>query len=161
MKFNIMVDKFENYLKNVDSENKTIALTSSSYRNIEHKLHDNEINNRLATYGDALLKLALCDILFDEKVENITEEKQKYESDEVLVKVIAKHYNLLDYMRYDYNDKKIPENYEYSRAGNSSPHKYIATVVEALLAAFYFDNDEDIKLVINIVKEWKNRIGNN
>ena len=38
---------------------------------IEHSLNDNAINNNLATYGDALLKLALCDILFDEKVENI------------------------------------------------------------------------------------------
>ena len=78
-----MADKFENYLKNEKSEYKTIALTSNSYRNIEHSLNDNAINNNLATYGDALLKLALCDILFNEKVENITVEKEKYESDEV------------------------------------------------------------------------------
>ena len=156
-----MADKFENYLKNEKSEYKTIALTSNSYRNIEHSLNDNAINNNLATYGDALLKLALCDILFDEEVENITVEKEKYKSDEVLVEVVAKHYNLLEYIRYDNEDKKIPENYNYIRAKNGSSHKYIATAVEALLAAFYFDNNKDFELVVNVVKEWKNWIGNN
>ena len=152
-----MADKFENYLKNEKSEYKTIALTSNSYRNIEHSLNDNAINNNLATYGDALLKLALCEVLFKEKVKNITESKKNFESDEVLVKVIAKKYDLIKYIKYDSADVKIPQDYEYTGV----KYKYIATAVEALLAAFYIDNQRDFDLVIEIVREWKHVIGNN
>lgn len=147
-----MEDAFENYLKNGSSENRKRALTARSYKNIDHELNDKQTNERLATYGDALLKLALCKILYEEeKVESITEEKKKYEEDKTLVKVVAKNYDLLRYIQYDENDQKIPKNYDYK----NDSHKYIATAVEALLAAFYLDNDEDFASVVTVVREWK------
>ncbi len=152
-----MTKTFENYLKKGRSKLRKIALTSTSYKNIEHDLNDNNVNSNLATYGDALLKLALCEVLFKEKVKNITESKKKFESDEVLVKVIAKKYDLIKYIKYDSADKKIPQDYEYTGV----KYKYIATAVEALLAAFYIDNHRDFDLVIEIVREWKHVIGNN
>ena len=34
-------------------------------------------------------------------------------------------------------------------------HKYIATAVEALIAAIYLDNKEDFNLVVEIANHWK------
>lgn len=153
-------DKFREYLeKNEDTENKKNALTAKSYKKYSQEynkqtLSNKNINERLGTYGDALLRHALCQILFEEKIEEISEEKKKYESDEILVKVVAKKYKLLDHIKYDKNDEKIPRDYEY---GNNS-YKYIATVVEALLAAFYLDNEEEFKLVVEVVRLWEKLI---
>lgn len=155
-----MSNIFENYLNCENAEHKQIALTTSSHKNVEHNLKDQDVNNELATYGDALLKLALCKILFKEKVANITVKKQKYESDKILVTVVAKKYNLLEYMRFDRNDPNIPKDYEYKKPpkGQDVKHKYIATTVEALLAAIYLDNKEDFTLIVDIVREWKQMI---
>ena len=119
-------------------------------------------NTELATYGDALLKCAFCKILFDEGVPNITEGKKNYESDKVLVEVIARHYELLKYIHFDKNDDKIPRDYDYRnpKKGKASPYKYIATAVEALIAAVYLDNKENFGLVIEIAKHWKILIDN-
>ena len=154
-----MSQNFEEYLKteNLQYQYKKIALTASSYKNVDHSLTDKDINRELATYGDALLKLALCKSLFNEKVENITVKKQEYESDEVLVKVVAMHYDLLKKIKFDENDKEIPRDYEYK----DEKHKYIATAVEALLAAYYLDNSEDFALVLEIAREWKRMIDAN
>ena len=150
-----MIDKFEKYLRdNSQPPTRDRALTASSYKNVIHSLTDKDINRELATYGDALLKLALCKILFDERVENITVKKQDYESDEVLVKVVASYYDLLKEIKFDKKDKEIPRDYEYK----DEKHKYIATAVEALLAAYYLDNSEDFSLVLEIVREWKRLI---
>lgn len=173
-------DIFKEYLENGNTENRQIALTASSYKNYSQKhnkqtLSINDTNERLATYGDALLRHALCQILFEEKVSNITQEKEKYEKDEVLVKVVAKEYGLLNCIRFDKDDNKIPQDYNYKRKdkekvkdkdkdknkGNDSPHKYIATAVEALLAAIYLDNNKDFKLVVDVVSGWKKLIDNN
>ena len=161
-----MRDIFWEYLNNAsDQEHPTrqTALTDNSYKNKDHSLDDRDINCRLATYGDALLKLAYCKILFDEGASQITVEKQKYESDKVWVEVLARHYSLLGYVRYDKNDDKIPKDYGYrepSKKGKDSPSKYIATAVEALIAAIYLDNKEDFSLVLEIVKHWKKLIDN-
>lgn len=109
----------------------------------------------MATYGDALLKLALCQILFEENVKNITEEKKNYESDDVLVRVVAEKYSLIQYIRFDRGNKNIPQNYNYEKKGDDSPHKYIATAVEALLAAIYLDHNKDFDFVVDIVRKWK------
>lgn len=161
-----MQDKFDEYLKNEEMPNRLRALTAKSFRNVDHELTGSDVNCELATYGDALLKHALCKILFDAEEENITVEKQRFESDKVLVNVIAKHYGLLDYMRFDRNDGNIPQDYNYptqkeeNQKGNDSPYKYIATAVEALVASFYLDNGEDFGLVIEIAKHWKLLIDN-
>lgn len=155
---------FEDYLKKGRSKNRRKALTANSYKRYEPKLTDEDVNSRLATYGDALLRLALCKILFEEGCEKLTEEKQRYESDKVLVEVVAKKYQLLKYLRYDKNDGKIPQNYVYknsNKKGNDTPHKYIATAVEALLAAIYLDDNEDFNVIVGIVREWKTLIDKN
>jgi dsRNA-specific ribonuclease len=78
-----------------------------------------------------------------------------------LVESIARHYKLLEYIRFDKSDKNIPQNYDYkgpSKHGKDSPHKYIATAVEALIAAIYLDNKEDFSLVVKIAEHWKTLI---
>ena len=136
------------------------ALTAKSYKNIEHSIQETDTNEALAVLGDSLLKYALCEILFDEQCENITVKKQGYESDEVLVKIIARHYNLKEYLRFDNTDTNIPQNYDFEKRenGKESPHKYIATALEALLAAFFLDGQRDITVVFSIVREWKTLI---
>ena len=152
-----MHDIFSDYLIDKSQATRERALTASSFKNIEHSLKDANTNSELATYGDALLKLAFCKILFDEKAKNITLTKQNYESDEVLVKIIARYYNLLEYIKYDKDDKNIPKDYEYSKPTYKS-YKYIATAVEALIAAIYLDNKEDFSLVVKIAEHWKTLI---
>ena len=74
-----------------------------------------------------------------------------------MVKVIAKYYELLEYIRFDKTDENILQNYDYNgpqKKGKDSPSKYIATAVEALIAAFYLDNNEDFSVVVEIAKHW-------
>ena len=158
-----MQDKIYEYLRDESRPTRQKALTASSYKNIDHSLDDADTNNELATYGDALLKLAFCKILFDKGVSNITVEKQKYEPDKVFVEIIARHYELLNYIRFDKNDDNIPKDYDYTnplKKGKDSPSKYIATAVEALIAALYLDNNEDFSVVVEIAKHWIELIDN-
>lgn len=162
-----MTDKFDEYLNDKSQSTRERALTSSSHKKVFQNengspLSNEKTNTELATYGDALLKCAFCKMLFDEGVSNITEGKKNYESDKVLVEVIARHYELLKYIRFDKNDDKIPQDYDYRKPqkGNDSLYKYIATAVEALVASFYLDNGEDFGLVIEIAKHWKRLIDN-
>ena len=157
-----MMDKFGEYVKDEGHLTRQQALTSKSYKNVDHSLQDQNTNCELATYGDALLKLAYCRILFEEDPKNITIKKQTYEADKVLVEVIAKHYNLLEHLLFDEKDCNIPKDYKYRepKKGKDSSSKYIATAVEALLAAFYLDNENNLELVLEIVKHWKALVDN-
>ena len=73
------------------------ALTDTSYKNIDHSLSDDDTNAELATYGDAILKLALCKIYREYKEnglrfsENLSDWKKKYESDKVSRSAYAYH----------------------------------------------------------------------
>ena len=140
------------------------ALTDKSYKNkTTHSQNNDEINFELATYGDAVLKLALCKIYREYKenglrfFENLSDWNKKYESDKVLVRVIAKHYNLLNFLRYDEKGNRKPEeqkpqDYDHKGQNDNDRHKYIATAMEACIAAVYIENGE--KEVIEIVKQW-------
>ena len=147
----LMADKFEEWLK---KHRRKYALTDSSYKKCYQKKYRKEysgpVNSELATYGDAVLKLALCMLLYD-NVDKLTEKKQNYESDEVLVNVIAKHYGILEYLRYDKQSKKDlkVDNYVYE----GDKHKYIATAVESVLGAIFMEN-KDMSEICEIVKEW-------
>ena len=85
------------------------------------------------------------------------------------MRVIAKHYNLLNFLRYDDDDKKKPNDYKYNDEnegsgeekakdeehisdGTKRRYKYIATAMEACIAAVYLENGENE--VIEIVKQW-------
>ena len=157
------MDKIEELLKDQKTDLQKQALTDTSYKNIDHSLNDDDTNFELATYGDAVLKLALCKIYREYKEnglrfsENLSDWKKKYESDEVLVRVIAKHYNLLNFLRYDEKGNRKPEeqkpqDYDHKGKDDKDRHKYLATAMEASIAAVYLENGENE--VIEIVKQW-------
>lgn len=157
------MDKIEELLKDLKTDLQKQALTDTSYKNIDHSLSDNDTNFELATYGDAVLKLALCKIYREYKEnglrfsENLSDWKKKYESDEVLVRVVAKHYNLLNFLRYDEKgngkpEEQKPQDYDHKGQNDNDRHKYIATAMEASIAAVYIENGENE--VIEIVKQW-------
>lgn len=157
------MDKIEELLKDPKTDLQKQALTDTSYKNIDHSLSDDDTNFELATYGDAVLKLALCKIYREYKEnglrfsENLSDWKKKYESDEVLVRVIAKHYNLLNFLRYDEKgngkpEEQKPQDYDHKGQNDNDRHKYIATAMEACIAAVYIENGENE--VIEIVKQW-------
>ena len=161
------MDKIEELLKDPKTDLQKQALTDTSYKNIDHSLSDDDTNFELATYGDAVLKLALCKIYREYKEnglrfsENLSDWKKKYESDEVLVRVIAKHYNLLNFLRYDEKgngkpEEQKPQDYDHKGQNDNDRHKYIATAMEACIAAVYIENGENE--VIDIVKQWIERI---
>lgn len=159
------MDLFEKFIKeHKDSECR--ALTDPSYNSFRERgvRKSNPeyterhtpllVNTDLATYGDAVIKLALCEILLD-KAEKLTEEKSKYESDSFFVSKVARHYCLLEYIKKDPDDEKMPDSYEYERFEdkNKNPHKYIATAVEAVIGAIYKETN-DMGSIISIVKKW-------
>ena len=157
------MDKIEELLKDPKTDLQKQALTDTSYKNIDHSLSDDDTNFELATYGDAVLKLALCKIYREYKEnglrfsENLSDWKKKYESDEVLVQVIAKHYNVLNFLRYDKKgngkpEEQKPQDYDHKGQNDNDRHKYIATAMEACIAAVYIENGENE--VIEIVKKW-------
>lgn len=169
------MDKIEELLKDPKTDLQKKALTDKSYKKPPNN-QDCKINFELATYGDAILKCVLCKIYFEKEDEDnfgfkgkLTEWKKQYESDEVLVRVVAKHYNLLNFLEFDRDDKKKPHDYKYSdenegsgeekakdeehiSAGTKRRYKYIATAMEACIAAVYIENGENE--VIEIVKQW-------
>ena len=163
------MDKIEELLNAKENNRATPlqlrALTDKSYKNkTTHSQNNDEINFELATYGDAILKCALCKIYFERGDEDnfgfkgkLTEWKKQYESDEVLVRVVAKHYNLLDFLKYDKEgngkpEEQKPQDYEHKGQNDNDKHKYIATAMEACIAAVYLENGENE--VIEIVKQW-------
>lgn len=149
------------------------ALTDRSFKNAfqkgkdttkpENVWPDETINADLATYGDAVLKMVLCEILFEKGSSSITEEKKRYESDRVLVSVIGKHYDILNNarFRFDKEDKNKPRDYCYPKtAGQDEPHKYIATAIEACLGALYRQtkNLSEIKNLVEMWMEWTDSV---
>ena len=168
------MDKFEEYLNKKENEyyiklalTDTTAVTlKKSGINKKNKefeaVNSQESNKQLSTLGDSIIKFYLCSYFY-EKGENISEKKKYYETDEFLVSVIAKHYNLLN--KLDYDSTKKPNDYNYIKCGKTSTgknkkshndHKFIATAVEAMIGAIYLINKDDdwYKEISIILKEW-------
>ncbi len=152
------MDKIEELLKDPKTDLQKQALTDKSYKKKPNN-QDCKINFELATYGDAILKCVLCKIYFEREDEDnfgfkgkLTEWKKQYESDEVLVKFIARHYDILNCLNFDRDDTKKPHDYDYQGKNAKRRHKYIATAMEACIAAVYIENGENE--VIEIVKQW-------
>lgn len=152
-------DVFRDFLEKGSGVWRLRALTAKSYRNIDRSLMDEDTNEELATYGDALLKLAYCELLLD-KVDHLSVEKAKYENDRVLVRVIARHYDILRYLRYDAKNKSIPSDYDLLKREDDDNYKYIATAVEALLGAHYKEY-RDYNAVLKMVARFKELIDQN
>lgn len=152
-------DEFRDFLENGEGKWRARALTAKSYRTVDRTLTEEDTNVELATYGDAVLKLALCELLLD-KEGSLSEEKKKYENDRVLVRVIARHYDVLRYLHYDKSNKAIPADYELVKREDDDNYKYIATAVEAILGAHYMEY-RDYEAVLRIVSRFKELIDQN
>jgi len=153
-------DLFEEYIQKRNSSDWiNRALTDRSYKkeyeNHNGKLYEGKTNEELATYGDSIIKLCFSEVLLD-KVDNITIEKQKYESDEFLVDVVAKHYKLLLYIKKDKNNKDLATTYEYCKyqSNNNNRSKYIATAVEAMVGAIYKE-EKSLNRIIELIDGWR------
>lgn len=152
------MDKIEELLKDPKTDLQKQALTDKSYKKTPNN-QDCKINFELATYGDAILKCVLCKIYFEREDEDnfwfkgkLTEWKKQYESDEVLVKFIARHYDILNSLNFDRDDTKKPHDYDYQGKNAKRRYKYLATAMETCIAAVYIENVENE--VIEIVKKW-------
>ena len=147
-------DLFMYWLENKDKSRWVErALTDRSYKNVNHNLKDSETNSDLSTYGDAVLKLCLSEILFD-KAEQLSKKREEYESDKFLVSVVANHYELLNHIKTDENDQNMKRDYLYDgRKKNNNPRKYIATAVEAVIGAIYKETG-NLNKVITIIEGW-------
>lgn len=172
------MDLFEEYLSKKDLEKEPNwikrALRDNSLKNIKTGFTKKEVNKELATYGDALLKFCYACLLLDnyEDKKSLSKAIEKYISDEILVTVIAKKYKIINFIDYDKDDvefnKKIKFGYKYIKAektkgGNkkTSPSKYLATAVEAMIGAIYKEKENfenAIKAITPLVKSWKELI---
>ena len=75
------MDLFEEWIMK-DNELIEYALTDKSYKSVYSKEHHenlpkNKTNFELATYGDAILKMCIMEILYDKRIEKPTEKKKK------------------------------------------------------------------------------------
>lgn len=128
------------------------ALTDRSRNNYLGKYNLSIVPNNveLATYGDAVLKLAFCDVLYG--VDHLTQEKEKYESDKNLVEVIGKRYDIIECLKVDRDDSNMPKDYVWHGGGQEDQsHKRIATCLEALIGAIFMI-DRDIEEIIEIAR---------
>ena len=155
-------DAFEAALRNRDSLSYVKrGLTDDSYKKYTNSNvpgHQGD-NSDLATLGDSLLKFMLTFILMDRE-ERLSKARQRYETDEVLTKVIGKHYCILDFMLYDRKDPNFPKDYGWAPKGSNMedrPHKHIATAVEGVLGGIYMQH-EDLQEIEGIVRHWKDLI---
>lgn len=156
------MDLFEEYLKKKKtSEFVKRALTAESYKKKHQSLENKDVAPDLATLGDAIIKLCYTKYFLD-KVEQLSKEVEKYVTDERFVTVIARHYDLLKYINYDDNDNKIKQDYDYKIPGKTSsgknkktsPHKYIATAVEAMIGAIYLET-KALDKISELLLKWK------
>ena len=168
-----MEDKFEKYLNEKENKYIKLALTDTTAVTLNKNginkknekfedVNSQESNKQLSTLGDSIIKFYLCSYFYG-KAENISEKKKYYETDEFLVSVIAKHYNLLN--KLDYDSTKKPNDYNYIKCGKTSTgknkkshndHKFIATAVEAMIGAIYLINKNGnwFDEISTILKEW-------
>ena len=151
------MDIFETYIKQHKRDETCRALTCKSYKQVyqnnhREQLDDKRTNTELATYGDALIKFVLCELLLD-KEPQLSEKKKEFEEDKFFIEVVAKHYNLLDYMNFDRDDANITK--EYVWHDNNDSTKYIATTVEAVVGALYQEN-HDFDSICKLIENWKN-----
>jgi len=161
---NNLKDLFEEWLlKREECDTINVALTDKSYKNKylrENKeKYEKEINKDLSTYGDAIIKICYIELLYG-NTDKLSVKKSKYESDEYFVDKVARHYKLIDYIKFDDDNDKIVKDYDFitpekTSGGNKkdSPHKFIATAVEAMIGAIYLET-KDLESIKELLKKW-------
>lgn len=170
-------DLFKRYLNEKNRKYIKIALTGSSYNTARSKgvkknnpnyeeLHKPFPTNRdLATIGDALMKLIYAKHFYeDEKTNKLSKKIEQYITDEYLVSVVAKHYDILKYLQFDKDNKSMKADYKYEnktktegKNKKNNPRKYIATAIEAMIGAIYMEENGNIKKISNLLtKCWIN-----
>ena len=147
--WDVRMSFFDGYLQN-PSANCRLALTDSSYKKVTND-HELKTNADLGTLGDSVYRFVLTKYLYDKQVEEISNRRQSYESDEALVTKVAKHYDILQYLMYDECDihKIGGKSYDYIQP---KAVKFIATAMEAILGAVYLDYG--IGRAEEVVYEW-------
>jgi len=143
------MDLFEEWLSKKKSKWGEIALRDSSYKAQLTKgikktdpnfvsIDGMETNADLALLGDAVIKLIYADYFYG-KTDRITEKKAEDESDKTFVEKVAKHYDLIRYIKRDESNADLPVDYCYDKkpGEKKNSHKYIATCVEAIIGAMY------------------------
>ena len=110
-------DLFEKWLlKRDECDTINVALTDKSYKNKylrENKeKYEKEINKDLSTYGDAIIKICYIELLYG-NTDKLFVKKSKYESDEYFVDKVARHYKLIDYIKFDDGDDNIKKDYDF------------------------------------------------
>lgn len=156
-------DLFQEYLDEKQDPLILRALTDRSKKNTDSSLTDNDINQDLGTYGDAIIKHCYTQMLFEEmesglglpnKNKDLTGNRSDLESDKTLVTKVAKKYNLLKYMKFDKKDEKKPQDYDFFEDEKDGPHKYIATAVEAMIGAIYI-RTKNLNRIKKLLKSWR------
>lgn len=164
------MDTFKTWLQN---KNKISlierALTDTSYNNYRSKgvkksnpnfeeFHKPlPVNTDLATYGDAIIKMIYCEKYLDIS-KQLSKKIENYTTDSFFVNNVARYYKVLDYLKYDKDDIKKKKDYNYEGESKDNPRKYIATAIEAMIAAIYIITKENsqFNVVKEILEEWTN-----
>ena len=103
--------------------------------------------------------------VIDEKIDKLSKKIEQYTTDEYLVSVVAKHYDILKYLRFDKDNKSMKADYKYENRTRTegknkkkNPRKYVATAIEAMIGAIYMEeNGNNIKKISDLsTKCWIN-----
>ncbi len=106
-------------------------------------------NRNLATLGEQIYKCYISQTLYN-RVANLNHVLLDYFNDEIIVKLLCKKYNLIEFIKVDSN-AKLTKNYDYKVIQNS---KYISTAFFALIGAIYLIKRIDAEEIIEgFVKE--------
>lgn len=142
------MDKFSEYIV---SSNMLIqkALTDRTLKNIKPAMKEVDSNRNLATLGEQIYKCYISQTLYN-RVANLNHVLLDYFNDEIIVKLLCKKYNLIEFIKVDTN-AKLTKNYDYKVIQNS---KYISTAFFALIGAIYLIKRIDAEEIIEgFVKE--------
>ena len=142
------MDKFSEYIV---SSNMLIqkALTDRTLKNIKPAMKEVDSNRNLATLGEQIYKCYISQTLYN-RVANLNHVLLDYFNDEIIVKLLCKKYNLIEFIKVDSN-AKLTKNYDYKVIQNS---KYISTAFFALIGAIYLIKRIDAEEIIEgFVKE--------
>ena len=142
------MDKFSEYIV---SRNMLItkALTDRSVMNLKPAMKEVDCNRNLATLGEEIYKAYISQIMYN-RVSKLSHVLLDYSDYEIIVKVIAKKYNLIEFIEVD-KDAKLTKNYDFKVFDHSV---YIAYALFALVGAIYLIKRIDFEEIIeSFVKE--------